>query len=116
MGGSLGAPPIRGLYEGFRTGFQWGTPLESAASNMLSTRLRPDLIEEYISKESGKGRMIGPLPMSWTHHSFESSRIGTQGPQFREVQAHYGPVVSTWSQRERRHQPGSGVTVIHCGG
>ncbi len=56
---------IRGLGEGFRTGFQWGAPLESAASNMLSTRLRPGLIEEYISKESGKGRMIGPLPMSW---------------------------------------------------
>ncbi len=56
---------IRGLGEGFRTGFQWGAPLESATSNMLSTRLRPGLIEEYISKELGKGRMIGPLPMSW---------------------------------------------------
>ncbi len=56
---------IRGLGEGFRTGFQWGAPLVSVTSNMLSTRLRPGLIGEYISKELGEGRMIGPLPMSW---------------------------------------------------
>lgn len=56
---------IRGLLEGFRTGFQWGAPLRSATANMPSTGLRPNVIREYIARELSKGRMIGPLPCSW---------------------------------------------------
>ena len=56
---------VRGLREGFRIGFQWGAPLRSARANMPSTRLRPTVIADYIAKELGKGRMIGPLPPSW---------------------------------------------------
>ncbi len=61
---------IRGLREGFRIGFQRKATLRLANSNMPSTRLHLQVITEYINKEVGKGRMLGPLPQScwfWRH-------------------------------------------------
>jgi len=46
---------VRGLREGFRIGFQRGTNLRSAKSNMPSTRLHPEVITHYIAKEVGMG-------------------------------------------------------------
>lgn len=65
----------RGLREGFRVGFQWGAPLRSATANMPSSLLQPDVIEEYISKELSRGRMIGPLPLTWKS-SIHVNRVG----------------------------------------
>ncbi len=44
-----------GLRQGFRIGVWRGMP---------STRLHSDVVTEYITKEVGKGRLIGPLPLS----------------------------------------------------
>ena len=55
----------QGLREGFRIGFQWDSPLASATRNMHSTRLRPAAISGYIADERSKGRMLGPLPLTW---------------------------------------------------
>ena len=48
-----------GLRFGFRIGFQYGSPLKSASSNMLSTTA------DYIQQELSHGRMLGPI------HSFQ---------------------------------------------
>lgn len=55
---------VRGLRGGFRIGFQWGASLRSAKINMPLTRLLPEVIADYISKEVGKEQMIGSLPAS----------------------------------------------------
>ena len=55
----------QGLREGFRIGFRWDSPLASATRNMHSTRLRPAAISGYIVDELSKGRMLGPLPLTW---------------------------------------------------
>ena len=53
-----------GLRQGFRIGFQYGSPLKSATSNMDSTRLHPEVITQYIADELRRGRMLGPFPPS----------------------------------------------------
>ena len=58
----------RGLREGFRTGFDRRHPLRSTTRNMPSTELHPEHITEYLAKELERGRMIGPLPLSWRPH------------------------------------------------
>ena len=57
-----------GLREGFRVGFERGHSLRSASHNMPSTELKPEKISEYIEKELARGRMIGPLPLTWRPH------------------------------------------------
>ena len=54
-----------GLRQGFRVGFQYGSPLKSVASNMDSTRLHPEVITQYIADERRWGRMLGPFPPSF---------------------------------------------------
>jgi len=55
-----------GLRQGFRIGFQYGSPLKSATSNMDSTRLHPEVITQYIADELRRGRMLGPFPQAIT--------------------------------------------------
>ena len=55
----------QGLREGFRIGFRWDSPLASATRDMHSTRLWPAAISGYIADELSKGRMLGPLPLTW---------------------------------------------------
>ena len=67
----LQAPPdrefaqflVRGLNDGFRIGFQYGThSCVAARRDMISALLHPEPIEGYLSKEVGGCRIIGPLP------------------------------------------------------
>lgn len=53
---------LRGLEEGFRLGFNYAecTPV-SAKSNMQSATGRPVVIDNYLAKEVGLGRVVGPL-------------------------------------------------------
>ena len=53
---------IRGLQDGFRIGFNRGTPLRSAASNMPSTSKNPEVVVAYLLKELQEKRVLGPLP------------------------------------------------------
>ena len=53
---------IRGLEEGFRLGFRCGAcARQSARSNMHSARERPEVIDDYLAREVGLGRVMGPL-------------------------------------------------------
>ena len=50
-----------GIQCGFRIGFQRGSPLKSATSNMESARQHPDIVSEYLRNEIALGRMLGPF-------------------------------------------------------
>ena len=51
----------RGIREGFRIGFHRSRPLRSAARNMLSACMHPEVIQAYLDKECAAGRMLGPF-------------------------------------------------------
>lgn len=51
-----------GLRHGFRVGFQHGSPLKSASTNMQSADQHPEIVSEYLQKERSLGRMLGPFP------------------------------------------------------
>ena len=53
-----------GLNEGFRIGFQRGSPLRPAGKNMQSAREHPEVVEEYLQNELSRGRMLGPFTRS----------------------------------------------------
>ena len=50
-----------GLRHGFRVGFSYSLPLQSATANMESARHHPQVISAYIRKELSLGRMLGPF-------------------------------------------------------
>ena len=50
-----------GLRSVFRVGFQYGSLLRSASSNMRSALDHPDIVTTYLSKEVSLGRMLGPF-------------------------------------------------------
>ena len=53
---------LQGLEEGFCIGFKHGECAStSAKSNMQSAMVNPTVVDEYLEKEVGLGRVIGPL-------------------------------------------------------
>ena len=54
---------VNGINQGFRIGSKGGQ-LQSAVDNMRSVATCPQVVDEYISKECGRGTMLGPLPSS----------------------------------------------------
>ena len=50
-----------GLRWGFRIGFQYGSPLKSASTNMPSATQHPQVVTKYIQDELSRGRMLGPF-------------------------------------------------------
>ncbi len=52
----------KGIKQGFRVGFDYSRPLNSAARNMSSVRLHPEAIRDYLASECAHGRIVGPLP------------------------------------------------------
>ena len=52
---------VSGMQKGFRIGFEWGKPLKSVKSNLLSSALKPDAISSYIATELDKKRLIVPF-------------------------------------------------------
>ena len=51
----------RGIREGFRIGFHRSRPLRSAACNMLSAYMHPEVIQAFLDKECAAGHMLGPF-------------------------------------------------------
>ena len=53
---------LQGLKDGFRIGFRYGErTYSSAKSNMQSAMANPSVVDEYLEKDVGHGRVIGPL-------------------------------------------------------
>ena len=53
---------IRGLREGFRVGYKYGShALTPASRNMQSARQNRQVVEEYLGKEVAEGQVVGPL-------------------------------------------------------
>ena len=50
-----------GLRQGFRIGYKRGRKLKSAVANLGSAVEHPKVITEYLQKELGLGRMLGPF-------------------------------------------------------
>ena len=70
---------LRGMREGFRVGFnRESVLLKSATKNMRSATEEPDVVEAYLAKEHGAGRIIGPLqvPQSSSNTLVHISRFG----------------------------------------
>ena len=55
---------IEGLQHGFKIGFDYSCPLQSATRNMGSATSHPEVVDAYIQGEVSRGRMLGPLPQS----------------------------------------------------
>ena len=67
---------LHGLQFGFRIGFNRSHSLQSASANMLSARLHPVVIDEYLGKELALGRMLGPFPASFSLPELQINRFG----------------------------------------
>ena len=53
---------VQGMRQGFRIGFnRQETQLKSARRNMRSAEELPGVVDSYLAKERGAGRVIGPL-------------------------------------------------------
>ena len=54
---------VDGLRDGFRIGFRYGkSECRSAASNMQSALVHPEVVSSFLAAEVGKGRVLGPAP------------------------------------------------------
>ena len=57
-------------------GFQHGSPLRSASSNMPSASLHPEVVDQYLTQELAKGRMLGPFPSADNLPPLHINRFG----------------------------------------
>ena len=67
---------VKGLQEGFRIGFRYGSPLRSATANMPSATQQPEVINDYLSKELARNRFIGPFEIDEVPAGIHISRFG----------------------------------------
>ena len=65
-----------GLWFGFRIGFQYGSPLKSVSSNMLSATVHPEVVADYLQQELSRGRMLGPVHSFQGLHPLHINRLG----------------------------------------
>ena len=65
-----------GIREGFRVGFQYGSPLRPATGNTPSATHHPDVVSRYIADEVARGRMLGPFPPEWHAPALHINKIG----------------------------------------
>ncbi len=66
----------RYICQGLRHGFRHESPLKPAAGNMESARLHPEVVSEYLQKESRLGRMLGPFMESELVPQSQVSQFG----------------------------------------
>ena len=59
-----------GLWSGFRIGFKPNSPLKPASENMLSARLHPEVVSNYLLKELALGRMLSPSSRHLLSHLY----------------------------------------------
>ena len=52
---------LDGLQNGFHIGYSARNQLSPATSNLHSANIHPDVVDNYVSKEVGEGRMLGPI-------------------------------------------------------
>ena len=52
---------LSGIEKGFRIGFNYTNPLQSASSNMHSAVGHPEVVQSYLETVCAKGRMLGPF-------------------------------------------------------
>jgi hypothetical protein len=71
---------LSGLQSGFRVGFEWGRPLESAKRNMLSVQAHPEVVDRHVDNELAALNFVGPLactmPQLSNGQTIHISRIG----------------------------------------
>ena len=66
----------KGLEQRFRDGFQRGSPLKSAQANLGSASEHPEAIEDFVTKECTRGRMLGPFTTTEGLPLLQVNRIG----------------------------------------
>ncbi len=67
---------VQGLREGFRIGFRHGSAsCHSAASNMQSADVQPEVIKDFLASELSAGRVLGPVD-SDTARCVQVNRFG----------------------------------------
>ena len=60
---------VQGIRQGFRLGFGYGeVQLRSASRNMQSAEDNAEVVEQYLAKECGLGRVVGPLALDDSMH------------------------------------------------
>ena len=62
-----------GLEQGFRIGFQRGSP---AQSNLGSASSHPEVVSEFIENERSLSRLLGPIPETSSLPPLQVNRIG----------------------------------------
>ena len=67
---------LKGLTEGFRTGYRRANPLRSATGNMPSASQHPEVIDEYLRTELSLGRMLGPFSLDQVPPHTHVNRMG----------------------------------------
>jgi len=67
---------IDGIRHGFRIGFCRGSPLKPARSNLESAHAHPEAVNDFIAKESSRGRLAGPITITADTSSLQTNRIG----------------------------------------
>ena len=77
---------LRGMKQGFRIGFnRHVAQLKSARRNMRSAEEFPDVVDSYLAKERGAGRVIGPLS------GLEAARAGVHVRRFGVIPKPHQP-------------------------
>ena len=53
-----------GLEKGFRIGYNYSRQCKASGRNLASALENPEVVQEYIQKEKGLGRIFGPMEKS----------------------------------------------------
>ena len=86
---------LRGIWEGFRIGFDPDHTLVSARRNTPSAQQHPEVVEQYLTREISAGRIIGPFPPHRRSRSSGQPDGGhPQSPPAEQVAVDHGPVLS----------------------
>lgn len=64
------------LCYGFQIGFNHSHTIQSASANMASAQLHPEVIDQYLGKESALGRTLGPFLASFSLPELQINYFG----------------------------------------
>ena len=89
---------VQGLHDGFHLGFHYSTSLKSAAGNMASALLNPQVVDNYLQSELQMGRVADP---SLSFPSLTSMRaVSRSSPNATNLKngSHPGLIKPCWPQ------------------
>ena len=91
---------VQGLREGFRIGFRHGlSTCRSAAANMQSAEIRPEVISSFLASELAARRVFGPVGPD-VEPLVQVNRFGLVPKDTSwQVAPHCGPVIPKRVQR-----------------